>query len=202
MILLQAQMTDVQTAISWWGPSGLFSRLLIDIFFAALLIGVVYFRRYRHTDLFLTFFSFNIIIFLVAFLLNKVEMTMGAAFGIFAVFSMLRYRTENITAKDMTYVFILIALGMITAISPGEWYIAVSAATLIFLLVLLLETGWIVRHESSQKILYEKIELIHITRREELMTDLRNRTGLNIHRIRIEEIDLLRDATTITVFYY
>jgi hypothetical protein len=81
-------------------------RLAIDLISVFIVVRLIYFKNYRRTDLFLTFFIFNLIIFLITFLLNKVEMSMGAAFGLFAVFSMLRYRTEGISAKDMTYLLL------------------------------------------------------------------------------------------------
>ena len=122
MILLQELATNTD-AFQWFDKVSFkfISRFLVDIAAVFLLIRFIYFRHYRRTDLFLTFFGFNIIIFLITYLLNKVEMSMGAAFGLFAVFSMLRYRTENISAKDMTYLFFSIALGLITAISKGSW---------------------------------------------------------------------------------
>jgi len=177
-------------------------RLLINISTAIVIIRTIYYRYYRRADLFLTFFSFNITIFLITFLLNKVEMTMGAAFGLFAVFSMLRYRTENIAAKDMTYLFIVIAVGLIMAISKGEWYELLAVGAIIVLCVLLLESNWLIRREYSQQLYYEKIELVHLDKRKEMLEDLKARTGLNIHRMDILEIDLLKDAARITVYYH
>lgn len=106
-----------------FGRSGLefLVRLFVDILTVGIIVRMIYYKHYRRADLLFTFFSMNIIIFLISFLLNKVEMTMGAAFGLFAVFSMLRYRTENISAKDMTYVFIVIAVGLLTSVSSGGW---------------------------------------------------------------------------------
>src|SRR5437867_3971410 len=110
---------SLQTGIAFLdGPSpALPVRFAIDIVCAFVLVRGIYFRQYRRADLFLMFFSFNVSIFLITFLLNQVEMTMGAAFGLCAVFSMLRYRTENLSAKDMTYLFLVIALGLIMAVT-------------------------------------------------------------------------------------
>ena len=92
-------------------------RLLIDISSVFILIRLIYYPIYKIRDLFFTFFIFNLIIFLISFLLNKVDLSMGAAFGLFAVFSMLRYRTENISIKDMTYLFLTIAMGLVSAVT-------------------------------------------------------------------------------------
>lgn len=91
-------------------------RFCIDFLFMIILIRGVYFHVYRKQELFFTFFIFNLIIFLVCFLLNRVDLSMGAAFGLFAVFSMLRYRTEDVSIKDMSYLFLVIALGLINAV--------------------------------------------------------------------------------------
>ena len=93
------------------------ARFLIDIFFMLILMRFVYYKFYKRSDLFFTFFIFNIVIFLISFLLNKVELSMGAAFGLFAVFSMLRYRTEDISIKDMSYLFLVIAIGLVAAVT-------------------------------------------------------------------------------------
>lgn len=177
-------------------------RLGIDLLITFIIIRLIYFRHYRRTDLFLTFFAFNVTIFLISYLLNKVEMTMGAAFGLFAVFSMLRYRTENISTKDMTYIFIVIAVGLVMAISKGGWDELSLIGLIIVVLMALLESNWLIRREYSQSVQYDRIDLIQPDRREELLYDLRTRTGLNISRIEIDSIDMLRDSVKITLFYH
>jgi hypothetical protein len=177
-------------------------RLGIDLLTTLIVIRGIYYRHYRRTDLFLTFFAFNVTIFLITYLLNKVEMTMGAAFGLFAVFSMLRYRTENISAKDMTYIFIVIALGLVMAISKGGWDELGLIGLIVVVLMALLESDWLIRREQTQEVLYDRIELIQPNRRAELLADLKERTGLDIIRIEIGHIDLLKDAARITIFHY
>ena len=177
-------------------------RLGIDLLTTLIVIRGIYYRHYRRTDLFLTFFAFNVTIFLITYLLNKVEMTMGAAFGLFAVFSMLRYRTENISAKDMTYIFIVIALGLVMAISKGGWDELGLIGLIVVVLMALLESDWLIRREQTQEVLYDRIELIQPNRRAELLADLKERTGLDIIRIEIGYIDLLKDAARIIIFHY
>ncbi len=177
-------------------------RLGINILTTIVIIRLLYYRYYKRADLFLMFFSFNIIIFLITFLMNKVEMTMGAAFGLFAVFSMLRYRTENISAKDMTYLFIVIAVGLLMAVSRGGWDELLLIGGLIIVFTLALESNWLIRREFSQKVFYEKIELLHADKRNELIADLKAKTGLNIHRIDVVDMDFLKDAAHITIYYH
>ena len=181
---------------------GLAARLAIDLACVAVLIRGVYYRHYRRADLFLTFFSFNLVIFLLAFLLNRVEMTLGAAFGLFAVFSMLRYRTEGISAKDMTYLFLVIALGLLMAVGGGGWAGLALAGASVVACTLLLEGDWLTRRELSQTVLYENIALVGAQARQDLIGDLRRRTGLDVHRVDVQEIDFLRDAARLTVYYY
>lgn len=200
---IQQILMDID-GFQWFDKvSGKFiSRLLVNIASVFVLIRFVYYRNYKRTDLFLTYFGFNIIIFLITYLLNKVEMSMGAAFGLFAVFSMLRYRTENISAKDMTYLFLVIALGLITAISKGSWDdLCIMSAILIFFTALL-ESNFLVRKEHAKTMIYDRIELIVPQKREELISDLRSRTGLDIHRVEIQEFDFLKDSATMTLFYH
>ena len=181
---------------------GLAARLAIDLACVAVLIRGIYYRHYGRADLFLTFFSFNLVIFLITFLLNKVQMTLGAAFGLFAVFSMLRYRTEGISAKDMTYLFLVIALGLLMAIGGGGWTGLALAGASVIACTLLLEGDWLTRRELSQTVLYENIALVGAEARSDLIGDLRRRTGLDVHRVDVQEIDFLRDAARLTVYYY
>src|SRR5437870_4324306 len=99
-----------------------FWRLLIDICSVTILVRLIYFRIYRKKDYLFTYYLFNIIIYIITYLLNKVDLSMGAAFGLFAVFSILRYRTEGISTKEMTYLFIVIAIGLICAVSKGTYF--------------------------------------------------------------------------------
>jgi len=115
---------------------------------------------------------------------------------------MLRYRTENISAKDMTYIFIVIALGLVMAISKGGWDELGLIGLIVVVLMALLESDWLIRREQTQEVLYDRIELIQPNRRAELLADLKERTGLDIIRIEIGHIDLLKDAARIIIFHY
>ena len=179
-----------------------FPRFLIDLGSVILLIGFIYYRTYGKKDFFFTFFMFNITIFFITYLLNKVELSMGAAFGLFAVFSLLRYRTEDISAKDMTYLFTVIALGLVSAANKGTLMEVVLINGLIIASAFLLEGNWIIKTEMSKSIQYDNIEKIHPDRENELMDDLRQRTGLDIHKITVGRVDYLRDTANVKVYYY
>ena len=179
-----------------------FMRLAVDVSTIFILIRFIYLPIHRNREYIFTFFIFNLIIFLITFLLNKVEMSMGAAFGLFAVFSMLRYRTEDISIKDMTYLFLTIAIGLISAVSKGSWDELSLLSIIILLLTWLLESKALMKREEARIILYEKIELIKPECRDELRADLENRLGVKIHHIAIGKVDFLRDSAIIHVYYY
>jgi hypothetical protein len=175
--------------------------LAIDITAMLIIFGLIYFPNYRNKEFMFTFFLFNIIIFIITFVLNKTSISMGAAFGLFAVFSMLRYRTEGISMKEMTYLLIAIALGLINAI--GLNLLPISVFNLIFIIfIFILDHPVVFKQEVSKSITYENIELIKPEDEQLLLEDLRKRTGINIHRFTITSIDFLKDATSINIFYY
>ncbi|MBN2765622.1 MAG: DUF4956 domain-containing protein [Paludibacteraceae bacterium] len=178
-----------------------FLSLLIDLSAVFLIIFFVYFPNYKKMDTIFTFLMFNIVIFLLTYVLNEVKMSMGAAFGLFAVFSMLRYRTAGINMKDMTYLFIFIAMGLVSAIQL-EYHELGIIAGIVFTGTLLLDTKIIMKKEYSNILRYEKIEMIKPEKRDELIAELRERTGLNIHRVSINEIDFLKDTAMVSYYYY
>jgi hypothetical protein len=173
----------------------------IDIVTMLIIFGFIYFPNYRNKEFMFTFFLFNIIIFIITFVLNKTNISMGAAFGLFAVFSMLRYRTEGISMKEMTYLLIAIALGLINAI--GLNFIPIMVFNSIFIaFIFVLDHPIVFKQEYSKTVLYENIDLIRPENHELLMADLRKRTGFDIHRFSIMSFDFLKDATSITIYYY
>jgi hypothetical protein len=179
-----------------------FARMAIDLLSVLILVRLIYFPIYRKKDFFFTFFLFNIIIFIITYLLNKVDLSMGAAFGLFAVFSLLRYRTENISAKDMTYLFSVIALGLISAVTKGTFIETLVINGIILIIAYALDAGLFIKTENTKTIQYENIDLIKPENILLLMEDLKKRTGLNIHKISIERINFLRDSATITIHYF
>lgn len=178
-----------------------FINLLINLTAVMFILVFVYYPNYQKLDKVFTFLMFNLVIYLLTFVLNEVKISMGAAFGLFAVFSMLRYRTTSIDIKDMTYLFIFIALGLLSAIQFA-YYELIIIASIIFVAVLLLDTNILFRKEMSSTLLFERIEMIKPEFREDLIVLLKERTGINIHRVDISEIDFLKDTANITYYYY
>jgi ribosomal protein S24E len=129
-------------------------------------------------------------------------MSMGAAFGLFAVFSMLRYRTEDISIKDMTYMFLVIAMGLINAVTKGSWDELLLVMSIIILVTWLLESRVLMRKEVSKIVMYENIELIKPENKQRLIEDLQNRLGVKVNSVTIGKIDFLRDTAQVQVHYY
>tara|TARA_B110000114_G_C15094311_1_gene400402 strand:+ start:227 stop:682 length:456 start_codon:yes stop_codon:yes gene_type:complete len=146
---------------------------------------------------------FNLMTFFICVLLRKVPMEMGFAMGLFAVFGILRYRTEALPIKEMTYLFIVIGLAMINALTNKS----ISMAELLFTdfvivgVTLGIELIWFNNHERSKTIVYEKIEMIKPVHNDELMADLRERTGLDVFKFTIGNVDFLKDVASIKIYY-
>jgi hypothetical protein len=184
-------------------------RLLIDLVTVFILVRYIYYPIYKHREYFFMFVIFNLIIFLVSFLLNKIELSMGAAFGLFAVFSMLRYRTENISIKDMTYLFLSIAIGLVSAVTKikgaadeYEYLFLCGVNALVLLITYILESRVFTKKEMIKTIVYENIDLIQSGRQEELMEDIRKRTGINVHRVSVQQINFLKDSAQLKIYFY
>mgnify|MGYP000154938122 CR=1 FL=1 len=177
-------------------------RYLLNLITVFILFRFIYFRNYKKSDLFLTFFGFNSIIFFISFMLNKVEISTGAGFGLFAVFSVLRYRTEGIGAKDMTYLFLSISIGLLTAIGPSNGIEISLFCFVIIVLTFILENSLWGKIEISKIIIYDSLDFINQSQQSELMEDLKSKTGIEIHRISVDNIDYLKDSCTITIYYY
>lgn len=168
------------------------------------LIRRIYYPIHRKKDFLFTYFLFNILIFFLCGLLNSVKLSTGFAFGLFAIFSILRYRTEQISIKDMTYLLAVIAVAVMNALFGKKVSLIELLFTnaLILIAAYVLEHLWLTRHEAMRQLIYERIDLIKPERREQLYADLHERLGVKVSRVEIGRIDLLRDTVQLRVFYY
>jgi hypothetical protein len=168
------------------------------------IVRLLYYPIYKNKDYLFTYFLFNAIIFMILYVMNNVKMEFGVSFGLFAVFSILRYRTEDIPIKEMVYMFIVIAVALVNSLSTKKvsWAEITFANAVIVGMVYTLENIWLMKHESLRLITYEKIENIKPERYTELLADLRERTGLNVHRAEIKNIDFQNDTARVLIYYY
>ncbi len=181
----------------------LLARLGLDLGFASVVILLVYYRLYRNREFVFTYFVFNIITFSLCVLLRKVPMELGFALGLFAVFGILRYRTEEIRMRDLTYLFIVIGLGILNAVANKKISLAelVTVNAVIAGVAVAIELQPAARRHGSTPMLYDTLALLQPGRGPELIADLTRRTGLDIVGVQLHRIDMLRDAAEITVFY-
>ncbi|QRN82765.1 DUF4956 domain-containing protein [Chloroflexota bacterium] len=177
--------------------------LFIDLIVSCIIVLGIYFPTEKDKGYVLTFFAFNISIFLIATLFSQVEISLGLGFGLFAIFSILRYRSDPLPVREMTYLFILMTLPVIDVIMLDEDMIieTIVANLAILAMFFVIEKTMGLRYEVRKSITYEKIELIKPEHYESLLADLRERTGLPIKRAEIGKIDFLHDVADIKIYY-
>ena len=198
-------MTELFGTESLFDPDfyKLLCRLGLDLGITSLVVLWVYYRLYKNREFVFTYYIFNIITFTMCVLLRKVPMELGFALGLFAVFGILRYRTEEIRMRDLTYMFIVIGIGIINAVANKKVslieLLTVDAAIIGVTAIIELHPRG--RHHGATPMLYDCIPLLEPGREVELHRDLAARTGLDVMRVQLHRIDMLRDAAEITVFY-
>lgn len=173
----------------------------VNLAVTLVIVRLIYFPQAREKRYVFTFFAFNTIVFFVMGLLSSTDLGLGVGFGLFAIFSVLRYRTDTIPIREMTYLFVLIALPVLNSILLGnQAYAEFAAANIAVIGVLFaLEQEWGFRYEIRKSVTYERIEMIRPENWTMLMADLRERTGLPITRIEIGKLNFIRDSAEITL---
>lgn len=179
-------------------------RILINFISIFIIVRAIYYPIHKNKDFLFTFFLFNIINFLICFLLSAAKLKIGFAFGLFAIFSILRYRTVTIPVREMGYFFISVTIGIINSLAAKDdyWLPIIFANVIIIILTYVLDGRIKLKHENFKQIVYERIDLIVPEKREDMLNDLRTRTGMNVHRVEFIKIDFLKDIAFINAFYY
>lgn len=186
-----------------------FLKLIIRASFNLLIIGGIvlglYYPSNKNKNYVFTYLLIAVVVFFLCFLLENVKLELSFALGLFAIFGIIRYRTETIPIKEMTYLFVVVGLSVINALANKK----ISYSELLFAnfavvgLSYFFEKVWLIKNTLKSKVvLYEKIEMIKAEKRTELVNDLEKRTGLKIEYLEVENIDLLRDTAKIRVFYF
>jgi hypothetical protein len=183
--------------------SHLLLKLFIDVFFTLIIVRFIFYPIYKERDYVFTSMLINISVFLICFLLGSIKVKIGFAFGLFAVFSMLRYRTEQIEIRQMTYMFVVIIIAVINALSDEEISFAeqILANSSLLLAVYVLEKNFLHDREFVKIITYEKIDLIKPENYNQLIKDLTDRTGFNIKRAEIDSINFLNDTAKLRILF-
>ena len=184
-------------------PLNLISRFSFNFIIVFIIIKIIYYRNNSKNDDFVfTYFMFNALIFFFAYILGNITINLGFAFGLFAVFAILRYRTDTIPIKEMTYLFIVITIGVINALSGStvSFVILLIANLIITLMAYVLENFWQSHYLITRTIIYENVENIKPENHEELLSELNNNTGFNIEKFAIDSINFRRGAARIKIF--
>ena len=184
----------------------MFVRLIINTVFTWLIIDRLYFRKSRRRDFYFTFMLISVAIFFIVFFMifvledMKGKTSMGVGIGLFGIFSIMRYRTDAMPVREMTYLFVIIALSLVNAVSVN-----VPLFEVILTNVIISAAVWIcelhIKTRPTRLVQYDRIELITPERRPELIADLEKRLGVKVLKVDIGSIDFLRDMAMIRVTF-
>ena len=179
-------------------------RYAFNLIVTFILIRTFYYARHKNKDFVFTFFLFNSVLFLICFLLSSTKIELGFSFGLFAIFSIFRYRTVTVPVREMGYFFLTVTVGIINALAnlSDTMLLLIICNIIILVLTYILDGHLGLEHESFEEINYDRMDLIRPEKRKEMLQNLRQRTGLDIHRVKFQKIDLCKNVVSIHAFYY
>lgn len=198
-------LNDVLMSSMWadWGAlTELLIRFVLNTAVIALIVRVFYYPKSRRRDYFFTFILISISVFLLIFLMGGVKLKIGFALGLFAIFGIIRYRTESVPIREMTYLFLIIAVSAINGLATSISYVELLATNLLFIAsIWICESNRYVKHVASKLVLYDNISLITPEKEDELIEDLKKRTGLDVLRVEVGAIDFSKDTAMVKIYY-
>lgn len=201
---MTASLTTIfNTALLSQGWESLLALFTINLVSSLVVVRLIYHMAAKRRDFVFTFMLVSTAVFLLCRLLAGVEIDLAFALGLFAIFGIIRYRTNAIPIREMTYLFIVITLAVINALAPmaASWLEIALANVLIWVLSYILERLWFVEHLATKIVIYDRIDLLHAGRRNELIADLEQRTGVSIVQLEIGKVDLLRDTANLKIHF-
>ncbi|MCA9977768.1 MAG: DUF4956 domain-containing protein [Anaerolineales bacterium] len=183
--------------------TNLFVGFIVNLLVAVFIVRYIYYPVKQNKNYVFTFIAFNTAIYFVMSVLTSVELSVGVGFSLFGLFSLLRYRTNPMPTREMTYLFVIIALPVLNSvlITDDAWLSLGLVDAAIVAILYVLERGWGFHYELSQRLVYERIDLIKPDHYDLLLADLRERTGLPIKRFEVSNINFLRDTAEIKIYY-
>lgn len=188
-------------------------RFVINFVVVAVIARFFYFPKSNRRDYMFIFLIMSMSIFMLVSLMGGDAMNTGAALGLFAIFGIIRYRTEAIPIREMTYLFMLVAVSVVNALGRAEYHpkadywegvgiVTILFANLVFIfLAWLFESSKLVNNSCSKYIRYDNVALIAPDKRDELKADLEKRTGLKILKLEVGVVDFLKDSCLIRIYY-
>lgn len=201
-----ATIGGVLQSIDWIDAPALVEmlcRFTLNIVMVWIVVHFFYYPKSRRRDYYFTFLLFAVSIFMLIYLMDGAKMKIGAALGLFAVFGIIRYRTESVPIREMTYLFFLVALSVVNGMAQKLSIAELIAANIIFVIaVSIAESNLLARHVSCKYVRYDKIALITPDKRAEMIEDLEKRLGVSIINVEVGSIDFLKDSALIKVYYH
>ena len=193
-------------------------RFALNLLVCWILVHCFYYRKSKRRDYYFTFMIFSSAMLTLLYIMGNVEVGVGLTLGLFAIFGVIRYRTETVPIREMTYLFVIIALAAANGLAPvyhlvnssvdphyviswGSVGVMALVNLLIIALVWVLESESLVKHVTTKLVLYDRIELIVPEKRAELVADLEKRLGVKVENVEIGHVDFLKDACFIKVYY-
>ena len=182
----------------------LITKTIFNLIIITTIIRYIYYPVTKNKDYLFTYLLISLTVFLLCILLDSVKIELAFALGLFAIFGIIRYRTDPIPIKEMTYLFLVIGVSVINALANKKisYSELVFANFMIIAVTFGLERIWLLRHETRKNVIYERIDLIGPEKRDELIKDLKERTGIDVVRVEIRRIDFLKDIAYLRIFYY
>lgn len=178
-------------------------RYALNLLFTFIVVRFIYYPKYRNNDFVFTFFLFNTILFVLCYLLAEADLKFGFAFGLFALFSMFRYRTVTVPIGEMGYFFLVVTLGIINSLaSLVNIEMLLVANSVLVAMTFLLGRTLSLTHENFQTLNYDNLGLIKPAERAELLKDLSERTGYPIHKVQVVKVDYQRGIAQLKVYYF
>ena len=180
----------------------LLMRFAFNLIVTWIIARYCYYVKSQRRDYVLTYMLFGAAMFLLIFLMESVSIQIGMTLGLFAIFGVIRYRTETVPIREMTYLFIFICVAVINGLALNISYVELIVANLLLLLLIwTVEGRRLLRHTSAKLVIYEKINLITPDKREEMIADLEERLGHKVNTVEVGHVDFLRDVAFVKVYY-
>jgi len=181
----------------------MFVRLFIDLTFLSLIISWLYQRRAKKSEFVFTFYMIGIIVFFLCFTLKKFELDLGMALGLFAIFGILRYRTDTIAIKEMTYLFVVIGVSVINSLANSKMSYAeiFGANSIVILALFLIERSWVYSIQKRKVLLWNDLKYIKPQDEHLLMNELKQCTGLAITKLEVGDVNFARETVKIKITY-
>ncbi|MCF8228072.1 MAG: DUF4956 domain-containing protein [Bacteroidales bacterium] len=179
-------------------------RFAFNFLVIIIIVRYIYYQAAQRKDYLFTYILISTTVFLLAYLLENVTLELGFALGLFAIFGIIRYRTSTIPIKEMTYLFVIIGISIINALTNENISYAELIITNVFVIAITKagEFFWMFKHESSKKLVYDKLELLKPENEQLFLEDMEKRTGLKIRRVEVGEINFYRNTAEVTIYYF